>query len=552
MDKSSKSTEKVQNKPKRLASEEKKIPVFLRFVFGGSAGMAGMVFVQPLELLKNRMQVDKDQARAVEVVRGIVAEKGIRGLWTGLSAGLARQATYAATRLGIYTTLFEKARSADGTPPGYTLKAGIAVFSGLCGALVDGKLPPAERRNYKHVFDVLFRIYREEGLFSLWRGTVPTMGRAVVVSVAQLATYSQAKQMLQQSLQIKDGVLLHFLSSMTSGLVTAVASMPIDIMKTRIQNMKIVDGKPEYSGPLHVFRSVVKNEGVLALWKGILPYYLRLGPHTVLTFNYPKQLANEEKKIPNFMKFVFGGSAGKGQASVVEVVRGIVAEKGITGLWTGLSAGLARQATYTTTRLGMYTVLFDKAKSADGTPPGYALKAGIAMIAGLCGAFVGTPTDLALVRMTADGRLPPAERRHYKHVFDALFRIYREEGLLNLWRGAVPTMGRAVVVNAAQLATYSQAKQMLQQSLQIKDGVLLHFLSSMTSGLVTSAASLPVDMMKTSSPVHVLTYVIKNEGVLALWKGFLPYYLKIGPHTVLTFIFLEQFNQAYLKFRYGD
>ena len=27
--------------------------------------------------------------------------------------------------------------------------------------------------------------------------------------------------------------------------------------------------------------------------------------------------------------------------------------------------------------------------------------------------------------------------------------------------------------------------------------------------------------------------VAKNEGVLALWKGFLPYYLRCGGHTVL-------------------
>ena len=61
--------------------------------------------------------------------------------------------------------------------------------------------------------------------------------------------------------------------------------------------------------------------------------------------------------------------------------------------------------------------------------------------------------------MTADGRLPMAERRNYKNVFDALFRIVREEGLFTLWRGATPTMARAMVVNAAQLASYSQAKQ---------------------------------------------------------------------------------------------
>ena len=44
------------------------------------------------------------------------------------------------------------------------------------------------------------------------------------------------------------------------------------------------------------------------------------------------------------------------------------------------------------------------------------------------------------------------------------FRIAREEGVTTLWRGAIPTMGRAMVVNAAQLASYSQAKQSILQS----------------------------------------------------------------------------------------
>lgn len=99
--------------------------------------------------------------------------------------------------------------------------------------------------------------------------------------------------------------------------------------------------------------------------------------------------------------------------------------------------------------------------------------------------------------MTADGRLPEAERRNYRNVIDALMRIYREEGLLTLWRGAVPTMGRAMVVNAAQLATYSQAKQLFVQYFSLKDGIFLHFLASMLSGLVTTAASMPVDIAKT-------------------------------------------------------
>ena len=35
---------------------------------------------------------------------------------------------------------------------------------------------------------------------------------------------------------------------MISGLVTTIASMPVDICKTRIQNMKVVNGVPEYKG----------------------------------------------------------------------------------------------------------------------------------------------------------------------------------------------------------------------------------------------------------------------------------------------------------------
>ncbi len=72
--------------------------------------------------------------------------------------------------------------------------------------------------------------------------------------------------------------------------------------------------------------------------------------------------------------------------------------------------------------------------------------------------------QVALIRMTADGRLPEAERRNYKHVGNALMRMAREEGILTLWRGAVPTMGRAMVVNAAQLASYSQAKKSLMNT----------------------------------------------------------------------------------------
>lgn len=55
-----------------------------------------------------------------------------------------------------------------------------------------------------------------------------------------------------------------------------------------------------------------------------------------------------------------------------------------------------------------------------------------------------------------------------------------------------------------------------------------------------------------SGALDVLGKVIKNEGFFALWKGFTPYYARLGPHTVLTFIFLEQMNKSYNQHVLGD
>ncbi|XP_043679952.1 mitochondrial 2-oxoglutarate/malate carrier protein-like isoform X1 [Vespula pensylvanica] len=282
-------------------SEEKPIPNSVKFAIGGLSGMGATFFVQPLDLIKNRMQLSGQKTTTFAVATSILKNEGILAFYNGLSAGLLRQATYTTVRLGVYTWLFEAA-SKEGQPK-FIVKAALGMIAGCIGSFVgtpaeltlirmtaDGRLPPDQRRNYKNVFDAIFRIVKEEGLFTLWRGAVPTMGRAMVVNAAQLASYSQAKQMLLETGRFKENITLHLICSMISGIVTTIASMPVDIAKTRIQNMKIIDGKPEYTGALDVFNKIITKEGPFALWKGFLPYYARLGPHTVLTFIFLEQL----------------------------------------------------------------------------------------------------------------------------------------------------------------------------------------------------------------------------------------------------------------------
>ena len=72
---------------------------------------------------------------------------------------------------------------------------------------------------------------------------------------------------------------------------------------------------------------------------------------------------------------------------------------------------------------GIYTWLFENFSGKDGAPPGFFVKAGMGMAAGCCGAFVGTPAEVALIRMTSDGNLPADQRRNYKNAFEALVRV---------------------------------------------------------------------------------------------------------------------------------
>ncbi|CAJ0937222.1 unnamed protein product [Ranitomeya imitator] len=284
------------------SGKERTSPKAIKFLFGGLAGMGATVFVQPLDLVKNRMQLSGEGAKTKEyktsfhAVGSILRNEGLRGIYTGLSAGLLRQATYTTTRLGIYTILFEKLTKADGTPP-QLLHEGSDRDDGRGHGGLCGDSGRDQRRGYSNVFNALVRMSREEGITTLWRGCVPTMARAVVVNAAQLASYSQSKQALLDSGYFRDDILCHFCASMISGLVTTAASMPVDIAKTRIQNMRMIDGKPEYKNGLDVLMKVVRYEGFFSLWKGFTPYYARLGPHTVLTFIFLEQMNKYYKQF---------------------------------------------------------------------------------------------------------------------------------------------------------------------------------------------------------------------------------------------------------------
>lgn len=68
--------------------------------------MGATCCVQPLDLVKTRMQIGKEYTGTLDAITKIVRKEGF-GVYKGLSAGLLRQATYTTGRMGVFTNLNE-------------------------------------------------------------------------------------------------------------------------------------------------------------------------------------------------------------------------------------------------------------------------------------------------------------------------------------------------------------------------------------------------------------------------------------------------------------
>lgn len=217
---------------------------------------------------------------------------------------------------------------------------------------------------------------------------------------------------------------------------------------------------------------------------------------------------------------------------------------------------MLRQITYSTTRFGVYEEL--KGVFQEGTTqPSFPALIAMASTSGFLGGIAGNPADILNVRMQNDAALPAAERRNYKHAIDGLFRMIREEGVGSLFRGVWPNSTRAVLMTASQLASYDLFKQELLERFKMKDDLKTHFSASFMAGFVATTVCSPVDVIKTrvmsaktrENIFTLVTQITKNEGLTWVFRGWLPSFVRLGPHTIATFMFLEQHKKIYRQIK---
>ena len=272
----------------------------LPFINGGIAGMTATTAIQPLDMIKVRLQLAGEGVKTgpkptpFSVARNIITSGRALDLYTGLSAGLLRQVTYTTARLGFFDTFMKglkKMADDNGTTIGFRERAGAGLTAGGLAAMVgnpadlslirmqsDGLKPAAERANFNSVFDALTRIARSEGITALWAGCLPTVVRAMALNFGQLTFFAEAKSQLKDSsLSPK---MQTFTASCVSGFFASFFSLPFDFVKTRLQRQtRAADGSLPYRGIAHLVGKVAKEEGLLRFYRGFGTYYFRIAPH---------------------------------------------------------------------------------------------------------------------------------------------------------------------------------------------------------------------------------------------------------------------------------
>ena len=244
----------------------------------------------------------------IGTARRIIEREGFIALYKGLSAVYAGIIPKMAIRFVSFEqyrdwgNTFVKTQQWNMSPTSVTFTAGLA--SGLTEAIV--VVTPAEvckirmqgqyhsmmdpsqmqHRKYTNVIQTAVTIVREEGLGALYKGVVPTMLRQGCNQAVNFTAYNIIKTNVmdwQGTTELASWQSLAI--GGLSGGMGPLVNNPLDVIKTRLQKQVVVPGRPpKYSGLISGMAIVAREEGVFALWKGIVPRLLRIVPGQAITF----------------------------------------------------------------------------------------------------------------------------------------------------------------------------------------------------------------------------------------------------------------------------
>ncbi|XP_026317549.1 mitochondrial uncoupling protein 4 isoform X2 [Hyposmocoma kahamanoa] len=266
-----------------------------------------------------------------------------------------------------------------------------------------------------------------------------------------------------------------------------------------------------------------------------------LGAWAAETATYPFDVTKTRLQIQSEVAATKHGYKLENHGMIQTAVK-IAKQEGVFKLWSGLMPMFQRHAIYSGCRLIIYEQLREWMKDENGQVT--LAKASVGgLAAGSLAQLIASPTDLVKVQMQAEGRrIQQGKPPRFNNCRQAYAILFRESGIKGFWRGAVPNVQRAALVNMGDLAAYDVSKQFLIREFGM------------------AVLGTPADVLKTrlmNQPVgpdgrgtlyrgmmDCLQQSVKNEGVLSLYKGFLPLWMRLGPWALINWIAFENIMVA--------
>jgi solute carrier family 25 uncoupling protein 8/9 len=137
---------------------------------------------------------------------------------------------------------------------------------------------------------------------------------------------------------------------------------------------------------------------------------------------------------------------------------------------------------------------------------------------------------------------------------DCYKKTFAKDGMKGLWVGWAPNVMRNSVINAAELASYDQFKE-LCIGMGMPEGLAMHISCAFGAGFVACCVGSPVDVLKTrimnrspgdgQSLGGMIGGMLAKEGPLAFYKGFTANFMRLGSWNVVMFVSLEKIKAAF-------
>ena len=228
--------------------------------------------------------------------------------------------------------------------------------------------------------------------------------------------------------------------------------------------------------------------------------------------------------------------------SMVDCFRKIIANEGPSRLYRGIGAPIMMEAPKRATKFAAndsWGIFYRRIFGMEKVTQPLAILTGAT--AGATESFVVVPFELVKIRMQ-----DKAQAGKYTGIVDCVVKTVKAEGPLAMYNGLESTMWRHILWNAGYFGCIFQVKALMPavDKSNKTQAMSTDFISGAIGGTVGTILNTPMDVVKSriqNSPKMPgqppkynwawpgLGTIMKEEGFNALYKGFLPKVLRLGP-----------------------